>query len=252
MAFGPASAAGIDVAAGLPTSLPPSLTVAAAATIRGANVATGPAGARGGMRNILATLAVLCAGAVPMAGGAAAQQPQDPDWPCVQRLVPRLESGQMWSGPPPAAVEQPSVELQETVRGLVDVKTTPEALAASVGDFAAKQPQAERARALGELFWLSLDWLNDERDEMVRGIKRFAVRQKAMADRIVAETRELERLQQASASDAAAAEQLQTARQWDTRIYTDRHKSMTLLCEQPVALEQRAFALARLIQEQLP
>jgi hypothetical protein len=68
----------------------------------------------------------------------------------------------------------------------------------------------------------------------------------------VAETRELEELQQASAPDAAMAEQLQAARQWDTRIYTDRQKSLTLVCDQPVALEQRACALARLIQEQLP
>ena len=38
-------------------------------------------------------------------------------------------------------------------------------------------------------------------------------------------------------------------RLWDTLIYTDRQKSMTLVCDQPVQLEQRAFALARIIQE---
>ena len=30
----------------------------------------------------------------------ASAQPQSTDWPCVQRLVPKLEAGQMWSGPP--------------------------------------------------------------------------------------------------------------------------------------------------------
>ena len=204
------------------------------------------------MRNIDGTLRALAIGAALLGGEAAAQQPQDPDWPCVQRLVPKLEAGQMWSGPPLTAVAQPSVELQETARRLIDLKATSETLAATVATFAAQQPEAGRAAALGDLFWLSLDWLNDERDVVIRGVKRFAVGQRALADRIVAETRELEELQQASAPDAAMAEQLQAARQWDTRIYTDRQKSLTLVCDQPVALEQRAFALARLIQEQLP
>jgi hypothetical protein len=204
------------------------------------------------MRIINGTLRALAIGAALLGGEAAAQQPQDPDWPCVQRLVPKLEPGQMWSGPPLAVVVRPSVELQEAARRLIDLKATPEALAATVAAFAALQPEANRASALGDLFWLSLDWLNDERDVVIRGVKRFSVGQRALADRIVAETRELEKLQQASAADAALAEQLQAARLWDTRIYTDRQKSLTLVCDQPVALEQRAFALARLIQEQLP
>ena len=58
-------------------------------------------------------------------------------------------------------------------------------------------------------------------------------------------------MQQASATDTGPAEQLQTMRLWDTRIYTDRQKSMTLVCDQPVQLEQRAFALARIIQESI-
>jgi hypothetical protein len=202
------------------------------------------------MGNIHAALGALVIGAALMAGEAWAQA-QEPDWPCVQRLVPKLEAGQMWSGPPLEAVTQPSVELQEAARRLIDLKATPEALGAAVADFAAKQPEAERAQALGQLFWLSLDWLNDERDVVIRGIRRFASGQQALADRIVGETRELERLQEATAGDPAAVEQLKTARQWDTRIYADRQKSLTIVCDQPVALEQRAFALARIIQEQL-
>lgn len=158
----------------------------------------------------------------------------------------------MWSGPTLEEVGRPSPELQQAARRLVDLKALPEALAAEVDAFSAQQPEGERARALGQLFWLSLDWLNDERDIVVRGIKRFAVGQQALADRIVAETRELEQLQNASASDPGALEQAQSARLWDTRIYTDRQKSLTLVCDQPVQLEQRAFALARLIQESLP
>ena len=203
------------------------------------------------MTKINAILHALCVSAMLSIGSMAWAQPQDTDWPCVQRLVPKLEPGQMWSGPPLEEVKQPSPELQQVTRRLIDLKASPEQLASEVRAFAEQQPEADRARALGQLFWLSLDWLNDERDVVVRGIKRFAVGQRALADKIVAETRELEKVQQASATDTGPAEQLQTMRLWDTRIYTDRQKSMTLVCDQPVQLEQRAFALARIIQESL-
>ena len=42
--------------------------------------------------------------------------------------------------------------------------------------------------------------------------------------------------------DALLAEQ-----GWDIRVFEDRRSSLGYLCEQPVLLEQRAFALARTI-----
>jgi hypothetical protein len=209
------------------------------------------------MRAVPATALALGIGAAVVLGTAApasAQAEAAADWPCVQRLVPRLEAGQMWSGPPLQPVDRPPPAVQEAARRLVDLKASPEAIAAAVKEFRDLQPEADRGRALGQLFALSLDWLNDEREVVIRGIGRFARGQQALADKIVAETREEQRLQEASAAPdtAGALEQLQAARQWDTRIYTDRQRSLTLVCEQPVELEQRAFALARIIQEQLP
>lgn len=158
----------------------------------------------------------------------------------------------MWSGPPLPAVEQPRPELQETVRRLIDVKLPPDSVTAEVKSFAAQQPEAGRAQALGELFAVSLDWLNDERDVKIRGIKRYAANQKAMADRIVAETHELGKLQAQPEADQTKVADLETAKQWDMRIYGDRQRSLSLICDQPVEIEQRAFTLARVIQEQLP
>ena len=177
---------------------------------------------------------------------------QASDWPCVQRLVPDLEPGLMWPGPALEPVDQPGPELQEAARKLIDPKVPADKVTAQVQDFAAQQPEGERARAMGQLFALSLDWLNDEREAVIRGVKRYAVGQKELADRIVAETKELAKLQAASPPDEATIAQLQTARDWDTRIFGDRQKQLSLVCEQPIQLEQRAFALARRIQEQLP
>src|SRR4051812_12032042 len=51
-----------------------------------------PAG-RGGMRTAPFLLACLLA--------TVAAAPADPDWPCVQRLVPTLTAATLWAGPAP-------------------------------------------------------------------------------------------------------------------------------------------------------
>ena len=178
---------------------------------------------------------------------------QASDWPCVQRLVPELEPGLMWSGPALEPVDQPGPELQEAARKLIDPKVAPDKVTAQVQGFAAQQPEGERARAMGQLFALSLDWLNDEREAVIRGIKRYARGQKGSADRIVAETR--------GTGEAAGGV---AARRGDASTSCRRHATGTRgssptgsnssrwsaisRCQ----LEQRAFALARIIQEQLP
>ncbi|MFL5333815.1 MAG: hypothetical protein ACJ8H8_11690 [Geminicoccaceae bacterium] len=176
---------------------------------------------------------------------------QSEDWPCVQRLVPRLEAGQMWSGPPVETPAQPSVEMQELARRLIDPKVPPETVSAEVHAFRDRLPEAERPAAMGQLFALSLDWLNDERSSMIGGIQRYARSQRALADRIVAETREVESLEQATPADATRLDGLRSTAAWDTRVFTDRQRSLRLVCDQPVLLEQRAFALARIIQDSL-
>lgn len=39
--------------------------------------------------------------------------------------------------------------------------------------------------------------------------------------------------------------------EWDTRIFEERRKTMNFVCEVPVLIEQRLFALARAIQQSL-
>ncbi len=61
-----------------------------------------------------------------------------------------------------------------------------------------------------------------------------------------------EKLEAARREYEAKIAEMQSVRDWDMRIYGDRQKSLTLVCDQPVLYEQRAFALARIIQAQLP
>jgi hypothetical protein len=171
----------------------------------------------------------------------------------VQRLVPRLEPGQMWAGPPLGnGAGEPVPDLAALAEQLADPGLAPEAVAERVRAYQGSVPPDRRGQALAQLFEATLDRINAERATLIEGIKRYARGQRRLADRIAAETRELDRLQRSADGDAAQAQDLQAARDWDVRIFSDRQRSLQLVCEQPVRLEQRAFALARVIQEQLP
>jgi hypothetical protein len=175
-------------------------------------------------------LALLCGWLVPALGAGGQVAAQDSDWPCVQRLVPRLEAGQMWAGPPlENGAGEPAPELAALAEQLADPALAPEAMAEKVHAYQDGVPPDRRGQALAGLFKITLDRINAERATLIEGIKRYARGQRRLAERIAAETRELDRLQRSSTDgDAAQAQDLQ------------------------VALEQRAFALARVIQEQLP
>jgi hypothetical protein len=100
------------------------------------------------------------------------------------------------------------------------------------------------------LFAGVLDTINRERSEIISGIKRFARRQRALSGEIAevnAALRELEREEGGGAAEERAARrrEIEERRDWSVRIFDEREGSLTYLCEQPVLLDQRAFALAR-------
>jgi hypothetical protein len=39
--------------------------------------------------------------------------------------------------------------------------------------------------------------------------------------------------------------------EWDLRVFDERHQSLAYVCETPTLIEQRLFALARVIQRSL-
>ena len=54
------------------------------------------------------------------------------------------------------------------------------------------------------------------------------------------------------ATDPAQLAQLTESLTWNLRIFEERRKSLRFVCEVPVAIEQRLFALSREIQKALP
>ena len=200
---------------------------------------------------VAVALAGLSALAPPGQAGMAALK-QDPDWPCVQRLVPELAAGQMWNGPPAPAGAQWQADPQIASLALQLAGQPPEASAAAIEAFAAAQPPAQRGPRLGLLFMASLEVINGQRGDQISGIKRYARRQQALARRIAEESAKLGDLP--PGPDVVPPPELadiKMARDWDIRVFEDRQRSLKYLCDQPVALEQRAFALARALETKL-
>lgn len=200
-----------------------------------------------------AALALVLLAPLALATGARAQPQQDPDWPCVQRLVPELAAGQMWSGPEPGAGHWAAdPEIAPLAPRLADLEVPLAEAEALIAAFVAGQPEAGRDERLALLFMGALEVINGERANQIEGIKRYARRQQALAQRIAEQSAELVGLPPGpDVVPPPELAEIKEARDWDLRVFEDRQRSLTHLCDRPVALEQRAFALARAIQEHL-
>ena len=179
------------------------------------------------------------------------------EWPCEQPLRPELSVGAVWSGPDPQNGQEnwrKSPAIAVLVGQIAPRHTAQEDAIASIRRFAAGYEGAARADALTELFGGLFETLNAERNDIVRGIKRFNRRQDALARRIEEGWKSLGEFD-ADATDPKLMEQrlaLQQQVDWDARIFDDRQRLLPAVCEQPRVLEQRLFALSRAIQEELP
>ena len=201
-------------------------------------------------RPSLQGMAVLAAGLLILTRPAVAATSADPDWPCVQRKVPEISAGMVWAGPPVEELKRSwkdDAEVSQLAGTLAARRTDIEAAKTAVADFAAGLG-TDRNERLTLLFAATLDIVNRERASIISGIGRYTRRQRALAERIGRVDGEIKAL---PASDTEKREELEQQRLWDTRIYEDRERSLTYICEQPVLLEQRVFTLAREIMGQL-
>jgi hypothetical protein len=190
----------------------------------------------------------LRAGALPADASVRHQPEQNPDWPCVQRLVPKIAPGMVWTGPPLDSIDGSkrdrvigdlAGELAARRIPLEDARSRVEALAKDLDP-------AEKDHALTRLFAATLQIINRDRASIIQGIKRFARQQRALSEEIEQMDAALRELKgDGSGEQQARRATLEEQREWSVRIFDEREDSLTYLCEQPVLLEQRAFALAR-------
>jgi len=196
-------------------------------------------------RPALALLAAL------LVSPAVAQPAQDPDWPCVQRRTPSIDLAQVWNGPDPFAAgkwtdDQDAAALAQRLAS----RRTPLEDADGLLDAYVKAAGAGARAGLLKVMAGVYEILNTERARIVTGIERYARGQQKLADRI---REEGDKVSAARSSGAATPETaaLEEQLKWDSRIFDERARSLTYVCETPVLLEQRAYALGEKIAQRL-
>ncbi len=205
----------------------------------------------------LSTRGVYCCAMVAMAAcwiqPAFALDPRYPDWPCQQLKVPGISIVSVWHGPPIEAIDKTSPadpKEAELVARLAARRTPIEDARKLIADYVVGPPEQKQAKAKS-LFAALYSTLNAQRDQVMNGIERFSRKQKAMAEDIREKTQRMRQIQDALNADQTQSDDLAGQLSWQTRIFEDRRKSASYVCDVPVLIEKRLFDLGRAIQDRL-
>jgi len=197
------------------------------------------------------TIAALCVLAASSAQCLAAD-PRYPDWPCTQAKVPDISLAAVWAGPPLDDASQQwkdDARISALVTRLAARKTPLDEAEKSITDLLAASSDKSMA---GKLLFAGLfDTLNAQRSQVMNGLKRVTRKQREAADKIRADTIALQGLQGEPTPDQQKVDELSNTLLWETRIFEDRRRVVKFVCEVPTAIDQRLFALGRVIQQQI-
>jgi hypothetical protein len=182
----------------------------------------------------------------------AAPPAADPDWPCVQRLVPHLTMGTYWTAVPvPSDPDWRTKPEVAAVVGAVAPRSVPaEKGVAALDAFAAGLPLDARAALLAETFAGLVDETNRQRGDVIERIKELARRQRALGDMVAQISEEL-RAVPAEGADTARHDEIVQRRALVIRGIEQTQYTMRYACDVPVQLEARLGAFARALQAKL-
>ena len=199
---------------------------------------------------VLAWLLLAAAGS-PEAAHAA--DPRYPDWPCVQAKVPEVSLAAVWAGPPLDDVAdkwKADAKVGALLPRLAARRTPLDEAQKLIAEFLAGA--TEKKAEMGKLLFAGLfDTLNAERTSVMNGLERITRKQREAAEKIRTDARAQQALQDATPPDQAKIEELGNQLVWATRIFEDRRRVIQFVCEVPTAIDQRLFALGRMIQQEM-
>ncbi|HXV31472.1 MAG TPA: hypothetical protein VD840_14175 [Sinorhizobium sp.] len=173
----------------------------------------------------------------------------DPDWPCIQRKIENLSASLMWPTP---VTRMP---LTPAAKDLVEIlslrRVDLEEAETHVRAFAEKSGPVDD-QVLGNIFLGVFEKIGDNRRRLIAGIARYSRSQIALSSRIDANRVEMAKLEREKNPDFDRIDKLEEQIDWDERIYRERSQSLTYVCETPVLLEKRAYAIARMLLKHIP
>jgi hypothetical protein len=199
------------------------------------------------------SVAMAVAIELTLQGMALAADPRFPDWPCNQVKVPEISVAAVWAGPSIDDVGnawEDDAAIRELVARLAARRTPLDDAQKTISDVITGT-ESERQKKAKLIFAGLFKTLNQERGEVMQGIERYFRKQKEFSDQIRSTILQLRELQNRPDPDQSRIDELTNRVEWDTRIFEDRRKTMNFVCEVPVLIEQRLFALSRSIQQSL-
>ena len=182
--------------------------------------------------------------------GAAPQRVEDPDWPCQQRLVPRLTAAAYWNGPLDMQGDwQADPEVAELVRHLSPRRVTTEEGLVEIGNFA-KTASKDRPHRLTLVFRGLLEETDRERAGLIERLTQMGRRQRELADLVARLEDELNSVPPDAPGEAADKRvDLQQRHDFTARNFEEIQRTIRYACETPVELDARLGAWARALQQ---
>lgn len=187
---------------------------------------------------------------------AAAVDPKNPDWPCVQKKVENLSPLAIWDGP---SIEEHkdwfrAEKVPALVTKLASRRVPMEKATKAIDDFAAAVPEADRDAQLTKLFAGLFDTVNNQRRGIISGIEKYQRSQKARAEELEQQGVNLANLKgDIVVDDTAAVPESEEEQKlyWAGRIFQERQANIPIACELPALLEERLFALTQHIRSKM-
>ncbi|MBX2886698.1 MAG: hypothetical protein KTR32_42520 [Granulosicoccus sp.] len=202
-------------------------------------------------RPLLLALAVLV---MPLF--AAHAQSTDPEWPCIQVLVPEIVTAVMWPEVIPEenrGLWKEDPDVARLARKLGDLERYTDTERELVQEFVDRTPENLRLEKLNLLADGIVSVANERRKLYISGIKRYTRQQIAIALQIEDTLNLLGEMQDKNDAETLAQKaEVEETLQWHERVYDQREHAIIALCERPVELEEVLSDVVRDVASHIP
>jgi hypothetical protein len=200
-------------------------------------------------RRWLAASVLAATSLVSLQAYSAPPRTEDPNWPCQQRLVPKLTAAAYWNGPLEDLGDwRADPEIAALVRQLAPRQVSTDDGLSAIARFA-HELSSDRSRRLALAFRGLLEETDRERAALIDELTQIGRRQHDLAELVARLAAELDAIPPDAAGEAAAKRiDLQQRHDFTARNFEEIQRTIRYACELPVQLDARLGAWARALQ----